>query len=116
VLSIALSAICGGQTLDDMELLRTDRVLLDALGASSIPDLTTAGDFCRRFRSARERPGYDYSTIKSRSSTPYVMHCPGRCVHFCASDDPLFLVGPVGHKRLPDTRRFTFQTISVRAA
>jgi hypothetical protein len=52
VLSIAYNALCGGQTLDDMERLRTDRVLLDALGAASIPDPTTAGDFCRRFTSA----------------------------------------------------------------
>ena len=49
VLSIAYSALCGGQTLDDIELLRKDRVMLDALGAESIPDPTTAGDFCRRF-------------------------------------------------------------------
>ena len=49
VLSVAYSALCGGQTLDDIELLRTNRVLLDALGAASIPDPTTSGDFCRRF-------------------------------------------------------------------
>src|SRR5262249_31874489 len=29
---------------------RTDEVFLDALGARRIPDPTTAGDFCRRFR------------------------------------------------------------------
>ena len=39
----------GGQTLDDIELRRTDRVFLDALGTDSLPDPTTAGDFCRRF-------------------------------------------------------------------
>ncbi len=49
VLNIVYSALCGGQTLDDIDLLRKDRVLLDALGAESIPDPTTAGDFCRRF-------------------------------------------------------------------
>lgn len=49
VLSIAYNALCGGQTLDDIELRRSDAVFLDALGTASIPDPTTAGDFCRRF-------------------------------------------------------------------
>jgi hypothetical protein len=49
VLNIAYNALCGGETLDDIELRRNDRVFLDALGAESIPDPTTAGDFCRRF-------------------------------------------------------------------
>lgn len=52
VLSIAYNALCGGQTLDDMERLRQDRVVLDALGTKSVPDPTTAGDFCRRFTAA----------------------------------------------------------------
>jgi hypothetical protein len=50
VLNIAYNALCGGQTLDDIELRRNDKVFLDALGAESIPDPTTAGDFCRRFK------------------------------------------------------------------
>ena len=50
VLNIAYNALCGGRTLDDIELRRNDRVFLDALGAESIPDPTTAGDFCRRFK------------------------------------------------------------------
>ena len=49
VLNIAYNILCGGQTLDDIERRRTDRVFLDALGTDSIPDPTTAGDFCRRF-------------------------------------------------------------------
>ena len=49
VMNIAYNALCGGRTLDDIELRRNDRVFLDALGAKSIPDPTTAGDFCRRF-------------------------------------------------------------------
>jgi hypothetical protein len=49
VLNIAYNALCGGQTLDDIELRRNDLAALDALGAASIPDPTTAGDFCRRF-------------------------------------------------------------------
>ena len=48
VLNIAINALCGGQTLDDIELRRRDRVFLDALGVASIPDPTTAADFCRR--------------------------------------------------------------------
>jgi hypothetical protein len=35
--------------LEDIELRRNDEVFLDALGTQSIPDPTTAGDFCRRF-------------------------------------------------------------------
>jgi hypothetical protein len=49
VLNIAYNALCGGRTLNDIEVRRNDRVYLDALGARSIPDPTTAGDFCRRF-------------------------------------------------------------------
>jgi len=49
VLNIALNAMCGGQTLDDIELRRNDTAFLNALGAKAIPDPTTAGDFCRRF-------------------------------------------------------------------
>lgn len=49
VLNIAYNALFGGQRLEDIELRRKDRVLLDALGTTSLPDPTTAGDFCRRF-------------------------------------------------------------------
>jgi len=49
VLNIAYNLLCGGRTLDDIELRRNDRVFLDAISAKSIPDPTTAGDFCRRF-------------------------------------------------------------------
>jgi hypothetical protein len=52
VLNIAYNVLCGGQRLDDIELRRNDRVFLDSLGAESIPDPTTAGDFCRRFGEA----------------------------------------------------------------
>lgn len=51
VLNIAYNALCGGQCLEDIELRRNDEVFLDALGTTRIPDPTTAGDFCRRFRS-----------------------------------------------------------------
>lgn len=49
VLNIAYNALCGGRTLDDIEARRGDAVFLDGLGTRSIPDPTTAGDFCRRF-------------------------------------------------------------------
>lgn len=49
VLNIAYNALCGGRTLDDIELRRNDEAFLDALGTAAIPDPTTAGDFCRRF-------------------------------------------------------------------
>ena len=51
VLNIAFNAMCGGKTLDDIELRRNDEAFLNMLGARSIPDPTTAGDFCRRFES-----------------------------------------------------------------
>ena len=50
VLNIAYNALCGGMVLEDIELRRNDSVYLDALGTESIPDPTTAGDFCRRFK------------------------------------------------------------------
>jgi hypothetical protein len=50
VLNFAYNALCNGTCLDDIELRRNDLVYLDALGADRIPDPTTAGDFCRRFR------------------------------------------------------------------
>ena len=49
VLNIAYNLLCGGQVLDDIELRRNDPAFLAALGTQSIPDPTTAGDFCRRF-------------------------------------------------------------------
>jgi hypothetical protein len=49
VLNLAYNVVCGGRTLDDIEQRRQDAVHLDALGARSLPDPTTAGDFCRRF-------------------------------------------------------------------
>jgi hypothetical protein len=50
VLNLAYNAMCDGVRLEDIELRRNDEVFLDALGAARIPDPTTAGDFCRRFR------------------------------------------------------------------
>jgi len=53
VLNIAYNVMCGGTVLDDIETRRQDGAFLDALGARTIPDPTTAGDFCRRFDAAR---------------------------------------------------------------
>ena len=49
LLANAINAMCNGTRLEHMELLRNDSAFLDALGADSIPDSTTSGDFCRRF-------------------------------------------------------------------
>ena len=50
VLNIAYNTLAGGQCLEDLERLRNDEVYMDALGSGRIPDPTTAGDFCRRFK------------------------------------------------------------------
>lgn len=49
VLNIAYNPLCGGRVLEDIENNRNNVAFLDALGTKSIPDPTTAGDFCRRF-------------------------------------------------------------------
>jgi len=49
VLNIAYNIVCGGRTLDDIELRRQDEAYMNAIGAVRIPDPTTAGDFLRRF-------------------------------------------------------------------
>ena len=49
VLNIAYNILVGGTRLEDIEQQRNDEVFLDGLGAKSVPDPTTAGDFCRRF-------------------------------------------------------------------
>ena len=53
VLNIAYNVMCGGRTLDDIELRRQDEAYMNALGAIRIPDPTTAGDFLRRFDRGR---------------------------------------------------------------
>jgi hypothetical protein len=50
VLNIAFNIVAGGRRIEHIELRRNDAVYLDALGAERVPDPTTAGDFCRRFR------------------------------------------------------------------
>jgi hypothetical protein len=53
ILNIAYNLLAGNTRLEHLELLRNDEAYLDALGASRIPDPTTAGDFCRRFDEQR---------------------------------------------------------------
>ena len=50
VLNVAYNLLSGGSRLEHIEVRRNDEVYLDALGAERIPDPTTSGDFCRRFR------------------------------------------------------------------
>ena len=52
VLNIAFNPLCGGQTLDDIELRRRDVNFRKAMDTVAFPDPTTAGDFCRRFSEA----------------------------------------------------------------
>ena len=51
VLNIAYNALTDGRCLEDLELKRNDDGYLNVIGATRIPDPTTAGDFCRRFTS-----------------------------------------------------------------
>jgi hypothetical protein len=55
VLNLAMNALCEGTCLEHIERRRNDEAFLNAIGADSIPDPTTAGDFCRRFSSASVR-------------------------------------------------------------
>ena len=50
VLNIAYNALTDGKCLEDLELKRCDEAYLNALGTTRIPDPTTSGDFCRRFK------------------------------------------------------------------
>jgi hypothetical protein len=52
ILNIALNALCGGESLQDIEHRRNDAAFLEMLGTLGIPDPTTAGDFCRRFETS----------------------------------------------------------------
>jgi hypothetical protein len=67
VLNLAYNTLCGGDCLQDLELLRNDEAYLDALGTGRIPDPTTAGDFCRRFTSAAQ---VDACRSRSTASAP----------------------------------------------
>jgi hypothetical protein len=49
ILNITYNFLCGGTALEHIEYRRQDPVHLNMLGTHSIPDPTTAGDFCRRY-------------------------------------------------------------------
>ena len=51
VLPLVYNLLAGGTCIEDLEQRRSDEAFLDMLGVDRIPDPTTAGDFCRRFRS-----------------------------------------------------------------
>jgi hypothetical protein len=53
VLNLTYNIMCGGRTLDDIELLRQDEAYMNSVGATRIPDPTTAGDFLRRLNRGR---------------------------------------------------------------
>lgn len=61
-------------------MLRNDSAFLDAVGADSIPDPTTAGDFCRRF--SQQDIDALMTAINEVSSVPpedIVFGCNDRC-------------------------------------
>lgn len=67
VLNLAFNAMCQGTCLEDIELRRNDEVFLDALGTERIPDPTTAGDFCRRFKECHIRTLMDvFDTVRRK--------------------------------------------------
>jgi len=49
LLNLAYNLLCGGRAIEHIEYRRNDPTYLDMLGTHSIPDPTTAGDFCRRY-------------------------------------------------------------------
>lgn len=48
ILNVAYNSMCGGLTLQEIEVRRNDEHYLNSVGAERIPDPTTSGDFCRR--------------------------------------------------------------------
>lgn len=73
VLNLAYNALCAGTCLEDLELRRQDEAYLNLLDARRIPDPTTAGDFCRRFRRRHLRAlqeAYDEARKKIWSEQP----------------------------------------------
>jgi hypothetical protein len=49
ILALAANAFVGGDYLEDLEALREDVAIQRVIGRKDLPDLTIAGDFCRRF-------------------------------------------------------------------
>jgi hypothetical protein len=55
--------MCGGLVLEDIELRRNDVAFLDAVGARTIPDPTTEGDYCRRYECYEARPLMGFEAV-----------------------------------------------------
>ncbi len=68
VLNIAYNALTDGRCLEDLELKRNDEAYLDALGTTRIPDPTTAGDFCRRFKTVDQIESLQRAIDESRQA------------------------------------------------
>lgn len=68
VLNIAYNALTDGRCLEDLELKRNDEAYLDALGTKRIPDPTTAGDFCRRFKTVEQIESLQRAIDESRQA------------------------------------------------
>ena len=60
ILNIVYNFLCGGTALEHIEYRRQDPVHLNMLGTYSIPDPTTAGDFCRRYSATQINHLQDY--------------------------------------------------------
>jgi hypothetical protein len=63
ILNIAYNFLCGGTALDHIEYRRQDPIHLNMLGTHSIPDPTTAGDFCRRYSASQIVQLQDYINV-----------------------------------------------------
>jgi hypothetical protein len=54
ILSMAYNIVVGGKYIEDIEVRRNDTAYMTAVGATRIPDPTTAGDFLRRFETPEQ--------------------------------------------------------------
>lgn len=52
ILTLVYNLLCGGTSIEDVRILRSDPTFLAALGVQRLPDPTTLGDFLRRFDEA----------------------------------------------------------------
>lgn len=66
VLSMAYNLLAGGTCIEDLEQRRCDEAFLDMLGVDRIPDPTTAGDFCRRFKTKSDIDNLQAAINESR--------------------------------------------------
>ena len=74
VLNIAYNALTDGKCLEDLEGKRNDEAYLDALGTNRPKskwkgaDPTTAGDFCRRFKTIEQIEGLQQAIAEARQA------------------------------------------------